>query len=473
MNIIGRKREIDIINKCLESKRPEFLAVYGRRRTGKTYLVKEFFNQQFSFYTTGIPNVNTREQLKVFREALLRYGHADRKIPKDWFEAFSCLRDLLESQGVRRDPVTKKRVVFLDELPWMDTARSDFRSALDYFWNSWGSSQSDLLLIVCGSATSWIIDNIVSDHGGFYNRVTKQIHLQPFSLGECEALLRNNGFDLGRSQVAMCYMVFGGIPYYLNLMDSRLSLAQNIDELVFNPDGELHFEFDRLFRSLFSKADLHTRIIEALGKKKMGLTRKELVEDFGIQSANGLTVALSELEQCGFIRKYQNLPNASKNHLYQLIDPFTLFAITFLKNGTTSRWMEFIDTPGFYSWSGNAFEIVCLNHVRQIRQALGISGIASNAYSWKSRATKPGAQIDLVIDRADAVMNLCEMKYSGQPFEITSEYEANLRNKVRSFREETKTDKALHVTFISINGLKRNAHSDIVANQIDSEQLFD
>lgn len=472
MNIIGRKKEIGVITRCLESRKPEFLAIYGRRRTGKTYLVKEYFNHQFAFYTTGILDVKTRGQLKAFKEALVEYGHSDTRIPADWFEAFSRLKELLEKGNVKRDPLTKKKVVFLDELPWMDTARSDFKSALDYFWNSWGSSQSDLLLIVCGSATSWIINNIVSDHGGFYNRVTKQIHLQPFTLGECEELLRSNRIELSRHQTTMCYMVFGGIPYYLNLLDSRLSLAQNIDELIFNPDGELHYEFERLFKSLFAKAEIHTTIIEALGTIRKGMTRNEIIEETGLRSSNNLTVALMELEQSGFVRRYQDYASGQKRAIYQLIDPFTLFHMSFVKNGKIVQWTSILNTPQFFSWSGNAFEIVCLNHLDNIRKALGILGVSSAQYGWKSKKSNPGAQIDLVIDRADEVINICEMKYSEKECEISASYETNLLNKISSFRNETETKKAIHLTFVTINGLKKNIHSEMVVNSISAEDFF-
>ncbi len=466
MNIIGRKKELDILNRLLESKRPEFLAVYGRRRTGKTYLIKEYFNGQFSFYTTGIPNVKTKEQLQVFKDALIKHGHTDNTIPKNWYEAFSRLREIIESDSVRRDPVTRKKVVFLDELPWMDTARSDFKSALDYFWNSFGSSQKDLLLIVCGSATSWIINNIISDHGGFYNRITKQIHLHPFTLDECEELLKLNNIELSRRKVAMCYMIFGGIPYYLNLLDNRLSLDQNVNELIFNPDGELHYEYDRLFKSLFSKATLHMKIIEILSTKKIGLTRNDLIKSLDSKSGNGISTALLELEQCGFIRKYENFTTSKQNFIYQIIDPFTLFSIHYLRKTKVNSWINIINTPSYNSWSGNAFEILCLNHIAIIKEKLGISGVESNDYAWRSKDANPGAQIDLVIDRRDDVINLCEMKFSEDEFTIDKKYHKELLNKSAAFKDETLTKKAIHITMITVNGVKKNEYSDIIINQI-------
>ena len=252
MKIIGRNREKDVLSKCLSSKRPEFVVVYGRRRVGKTFLIKEYFNGQFSFYATGLSDEKTKGQLKAFHASLQVYGCTEKKVPTDWFEAFARLRALLETRDIYRDPVSNRRVVFLDELPWMDTARSDFRSGLEYFWNSWASSQEDLLLIVCGSATSWIIKHMLKERKGFHNRVTRRIRLLPFTLKECKELLENNDIVMTRAQMIECYMVFGGIPYYLNLIDSRLSLAQNIDELMFKPYGDLKDEYTELFYSLFN-----------------------------------------------------------------------------------------------------------------------------------------------------------------------------------------------------------------------------
>ena len=322
MKIIGRNREKDVLSKCLSSKRPEFVVVYGRRRVGKTFLIKEYFNGQFSFYATGLSDEKTKGQLKAFHASLQVYGCTEKKVPTDWFEAFARLRALLETRDIYRDPVSNRRVVFLDELPWMDTARSDFRSGLEYFWNSWASSQEDLLLIVCGSATSWIIKHMLKERKGFHNRVTRRIRLLPFTLKECKELLENNDIVMTRAQMIECYMVFGGIPYYLNLIDSRLSLAQNIDELMFKPYGDLKDEYTELFYSLFKKPEKHMAIIKTLAESKSGKTRQELTEVGAIGGGSVLTENLQELEQCGFIRRYTNYIKPSNGAYFQLVDPF-------------------------------------------------------------------------------------------------------------------------------------------------------
>ena len=472
MNILGRRKEQDLLQACLESKRPEFLAVYGRRRTGKTYLVKEYFRNQFSFYATGVANVSTKEQLEVFGDTLKRFGCREKARPKNWIEAFSRMRDILESDNVKRDAYTGKRVVFLDELPWMDTARSDLKTGLDYFWNSWGSTQPDLLLIVCGSASSWIIENVLNDNGGLYNRVTRQIQLKPFTLHECEELCALNGINISRKLLLESYMVFGGIPYYFNMLDKRLSIPQNIDNLLINENGELHYEYERLFKSLFKKSEIHRTVIDILSNRRYGYTRTEIIEALGINSGNALTSALSELEQCGFIRKYKISAVSKQGFVYQITDPFILFYHNYVRNMKKESWVKYINTPGYYAWCGNSFETVCLNHIAQIKNALGISGVETNEYTWKSRKTTPGIQIDLIIDRADGVINLCEMKYSSDEYVIDSAYEKELFRKMEVYRQETSTDKSIHITLVTVNGLKKNEYSGVVLNTITATELF-
>ena len=437
MKIIGRKREKDSLMQCLMSKRPEFVAVYGRRRVGKTYLVREYFNKQFSFYATGLTDEKMRGQLRGFQASLNEYGDEDKSIPRDWFDAFTRLRKLLEGDKVYREPVNNKRVIFLDELPWMDTAKSDFKSALDYFWNSWASAQEDLVLIACGSATSWIITNLFTDKKGFHNRVTRRIHLAPFSLAECEKLFEFNDIVMPRNQMIESYMVFGGIPHYLNLLDQRLSLAQNINELCFKEYGYLHNEYYNLFHSLYDKPEKHMAILEALARNKDGMTRSELSKEKEIGGGSILTKDLRELEECGFIRKFINFSKGENESFYQLIDPFTLFSIRFIQNKKFDSWNEYINSPGYNSWRGNSFEIVCLNHIDQIKTSLGISGIETNEFAWRSTKAEKGAQIDLIISRKDGVINLCEMKYTNEEYSLDADEYEKIQNRMVQFQKET------------------------------------
>lgn len=469
--IIGRKEEQQILHSAVQSENSEFVAVYGRRRVGKTYLIRETFGYKFTFQHTGLAKGNTKEQLFSFAISLRDAGYDDCPIPKSWLEAFSLLSAYLKNS------TDEKKIVFLDELPWMDTPRSNFISAFEHFWNGWASARKDIVLIICGSATSWIINKVINDHGGLHNRVTKQIALQPFTLKECEMFAQSKGLEMSRYQLAECYMVFGGIPYYWSLLEKGLSLAQNIDKIIFVKNGKLSNEFNQLYASLFKSPEQYIDIVTALGKKKAGMTREEIIAATDKYSNGALSKVLDELEYCGFIRKYNGFDKKSKQAIYQLIDNYTLFYFKFIQqneNNDEHFWSASIDSAMHRAWSGLAFERLCMAHTQQIKAALGIAGVLSNVYSWRKEADEmsDGAQIDLLIDRKDQVINLCEMKYSLSEYVIDAEYEQKLRNKKSVFINATNTRKAVHLTMVTTFGIKANAHSGIVQNEITLEDLF-
>lgn len=469
--IIGRKEEQQILRSAVQSENSEFVAVYGRRRVGKTYLIRETFGYKFTFQHTGLAKGNTKEQLFSFAISLRDAGYDDCPIPKSWLEAFSLLSTYLKNS------TDEKKIVFLDELPWMDTARSNFISAFEHFWNGWASARKDIVLIICGSATSWIINKVINDHGGLHNRVTKQIALQPFTLKECEMFAESKGLEMSRYQLAECYMVLGGIPYYWSLLEKGLSLAQNIDKIIFAKNGKLSNEFNQLYASLFKSPEQYIDVVTALGKKKAGMTREEIIAATDMYSSGTLSKVLDELEYCGFIRKYNGFDKKSKQAIYQLIDNYTLFYFKFIQqneNNDEHFWSASIDSAMHRAWSGLAFERLCMAHTQQIKAALGIAGVLSNVYSWRKEADEmsDGAQIDLLIDRKDQVINLCEMKYSLSEYAIDAEYEQKLRNKKSAFIDATNTRKAVHLTMVTTFGIKANAHSGIVQNEITLEDLF-
>ena len=469
--IIGRKEEQQILHSAAQSENSEFVAVYGRRRVGKTYLIRETFGYKFTFQHTGLAKGNTKEQLFSFAISLRDAGYDDCPIPKSWLEAFSLLSTYLKNS------TDEKKIVFLDELPWMDTPRSNFISAFEHFWNGWASARKDIVLIICGSATSWIINKVINDHGGLHNRVTKQIALQPFTLKECEMFAQSKGLEMSRYQLAECYMVFGGIPYYWSLLEKGLSLAQNIDKIIFAKNGKLSNEFNQLYASLFKSPEQYIDIVTALGKKKVGMTREEIIAATDKYSNGALSKVLDELEYCGFIRKYNGFDKKSKQAIYQLIDNYTLFYFKFIqqnKNNDEHFWSASIDSAMHRAWSGLAFERLCMAHTQQIKAALGIAGVLSNVYSWRKETdeTSDGAQIDLLIDRKDQVINLCEMKYSLSEYAVDAEYEQKLRNKKSAFINATNTRKAVHLTMVTTFGIKANAHSGIVQNEITLDDLF-
>jgi AAA+ ATPase superfamily predicted ATPase len=470
--LIGRKLEIEEFKDAYDSRRAEFVALYGRRRVGKTFLVKSLYESEFSFYCTGVASGVLKEQLAGFYEALREYG-GPKSLPGtaslDWFEAFRTLRRLLESSK------RKRKIVFLDELPWMDTPKSNFVKALEHFWNSWASARNEIMLIVCGSAASWVINKLIRDRGGLHNRVTRRISLLPFSLAECEEYYRANKFAVSRSQILENYMIFGGVPFYLNLLRKRDSLPANIDRLCFTEGGVLREEFDLLYSSLFKNSERHMLIVRALAQKSKGLTREEIVKTTGVPNGGTLTKDLSELELSGFVRAYKPFGKKVRGSLYQLVDPYTLFYLKFIEKGPAddeAHWAKFRESSAFRSWSGYAFEQVCLAHTKQIKRALGISGIITNTSSWNSETSDPGAQIDLVIDRGDGTISLCEMKYSETEYVIDKHTDANLRHKRQTFIAETKTRKAVHLVLVTSVGLKRNAYSDTVQYAVAAGDLF-
>jgi AAA+ ATPase superfamily predicted ATPase len=458
MPLVGREKEKERLARLLASDKSEFLALYGRRRVGKTYLIKEFFNNKFTFYVTGVvgePNAGFREQLDSFAAALFAHGYIGKPLLKSWADAFHCLEELIESREG-----SAKKILFIDEMPWLDTRRSRFVPALDHFWNSFASSRKDIVLVACGSATSWIMDKLLKNKGGLHNRVTMRIRLEPFTLKECEEYYSGNGLVMNRYQMVESYMILGGVPYYLSLMDSRLSLAENIDSLFFAKSAPLRDEYEVLYHSLFKEAGTHVKIVEALGTKAKGLTRKEIEKHTGLPDGGSLTRALSELDLSGFIRRYGSFPRRERGAVYQLTDSYTLYYFNFIrKNNDPHFWQKYCITPGHAAWTGYAFELVCLAHVEQIKSRLGATLAIANVWSWRSERHKPGAQIDLVIDRSDGVINLCEMKYLNSEFSIDSAYAKALRNKRSVFLAETKTKKTLHTALVTTYGLMRNEHA--------------
>ncbi len=469
--LIGRKEEIKKMHRYLTSRKSEFVAVYGRRRVGKTFLVRKAYQNKFAFQLTGLANVSMKYQLSQFHAALSKHALAVNWTPEpatDWFIAFRQLSDYLERLPHQKN----KKVIFLDELPWLDTHNSKFISGLEHFWNSWASARDDIVLIVCGSAASWMLKNLIKNRGGLHNRLTDRIKLEPFELAETEAFLQSKNAVYNRYQTLLLYMVFGGIPFYLDFISSEKSAMQNINDLCFHADAPFRLEYESLYASLFKKHERHVSIIEALASKGKGLTRNEIIKQTKLSDGGGLTRILRELEESNFIRKYKTFGKKQKEGLYQLVDLYSLFYLRFIKQADPDDehfWLNMIETPTFFAWSGYAFEMICLHHITQIKKALGISGIQTAVSTWRSKT----AQIDLVIDRKDQVINLCEMKFSINPFTIDKKYAANLRNKMGSFREETQTDKALFLTFISTYGLQENQYSGMVRNSLEMDILFE
>ena len=436
-----------------------FVAVYGRRRVGKTYLIRETFNNRFTFYHTGLAKSTMSKQLAAWRLSLREYGLKKATLPRTWLDAFDDLKEII------RQSDEKKKIIFIDELPWMDTQRSGFIPALENFWNGWASARKDVVLVVCGSATSWIINKILKNKGGLHNRVNTKIHLQPFTLHECERYAAHRKLVMNRRQIMECYMIMGGIPFYWSKLERGISMAQNIDNLFFNPDGELHDEFDELYASLFKNPDPYITVVQTLGKKRTGMTRDEITVAGGLQDNGRLSEILQDLEARGFIRRYSNFGLKSKQAVFQLIDSYTLFYYRFIqenRGGDENFWSRQTGSPLYYNWCGRAFELLCVLHLPQVKEALGILGTVSRVCSWYQTSTpeRKGVQIDLIVDRDDGVIDLCEMKYTKEPYEMTSEEEQKIQYRRSSLITATGTEKAVHLVLISANGVKKNAYTD-------------
>ena len=470
--LIGRNSEKQELLDLLESDQSEFVAVYGRRRVGKTYLIRETFNNRFAFQHTGILDASLQEQLEEFRQSLKAAGYRKCPEPANWHEAFHLLANLLEKSK------EEKKVVFIDELPWMDTPNSNFIRALDHFWNGWASARKDIVVIVCGSATSWIINKIIMNYGGLHNRLTHQIFLRPFTLAECEQYSQARRLGFTRKQLLEAYMALGGIPYYWNFLKKGQSLAQNFDRMFFSEHGEMTMEFDALYASLFRHPEPHVAIIRALSTKKSGLMRNEILDLTRLNDNTTFLKTLKELEQCGFVRKFTCLGKISKDALYQLMDNFTLFHFKFMQenqNANPHFWTSSLGTPIHSTWAGLAFERVCLQHLPQIKAALGFSAVISSAHSWTFKPKgkdENGVQIDLLIDRNDGIINLCEMKYASDLYSIDKEEDAKLRRRQAVFIRESKTKKAVQLTMITTYGLAKGGYSDDIHSQVTMDDLF-
>jgi len=471
--IIGRKAEIKILEEAYEKERSEFIALYGRRRIGKTFLVTQVFRDRFTFRMTGIANVSTKQQLRNFTTTFqtIVLDHNSDGTPEDWFEAFQWLIGWLEHLPHGR------KVLFFDELPWLDTKGSDFLSALEHFWNSWASLRNDILLITCGSAASWMIHNLIRNRGGLHNRVTERIALNAFTLHETELFLKSRGAQYDRYQIVELYMTIGGIPFYLDAIQPNRSIAQNIDRLCFSKSGLLHGEYNALFTSLFKKSERHLKIIDVLAKKQSGLTRKELIKASHLPDGGALSNTLKELEYSGFIQHYIPFGKKSRGRIYRVSDPYSLFYQTFIKDSKAQgegAWLSRIESPKWRSWSGIAFEYICLKHINQIKGSLGIRRVYTEISPWRSNKKEDGAQIDLLIDRNDRVINICEMKFSTSRYTITKAYAEKLRKKRLVFQEETETRKTLFLTLITTYGIKENEYArQLVNDEVTMDALFE
>ena len=471
--IIGRTVEFKELQWALDSQRSEFVVIYGRRRVGKTFLIRKFFNDTYSFRYVGSHNQSKQIQLNNFRDALIKYSGKD-SIPalKNWHEAFYQLEKYLE------ECTDKRKVVFFDEMPWIDTHGSDFVAELEYFWSNWVQNRDDIMFIACGSATSWMKEKLEDNRGGLHNRITHKIYLRPFYLSECKEYLEEHGFGWDEYDIIQCYMIFGGVPYYLSLLRPYLSLNENVDSLIFCRGGDLSDEFKELYNALFNNAERYINVVKLLSTKREGFTRGE-IEKSTKYSGGNLTKILDNLERCDFIISYSQFGNKKKQALYRLSDFYTLFYLKYVETNRSkdeNYWQHHFTDRSVESWQGFTFEEICLQHLPQIKKGLGITGIGTEASAWRfipaKDEEKRGFQIDLIIQREDNIIHLIECKFAGSQYVITKDYKEKLRERVSSFKEITATRKNAVITFITPFGVAQGVNSSIVHSQLTARHLF-
>lgn len=487
--IIGRKSERDILDTLYNSNKAEFLSIYGRRRIGKTFLVKEYFTRKSCvyFHITGQKKAPIKEQLYEFtRKIEQTFYHKGTKLkePISWMKAFEMLSIAIEEYAKR-----KKVVLFFDELPWLATKKSRLIQALDYYWNTKWTYNNKLKLIICGSAASWLIKNVVNDKGGLHNRVTEIIRLASYTLSETKEFFEYKGISLNYKQITDIYMVTGGVPYYLERIKKGLSAAQNIDALCFHANGLLFNEFDILFSSLFEHSDAYHEIVRLIAKNRYGIDKGTLAKKTKLSSSGGsFKQKIKELEEAGFIMRIMPYGHKEKGEYYRISDEYTYFYLSWIEpvkdtfrkfDSAYGYWLEQIKLPAWQSWIGYTFETVCYKHITAIREALGITvGAKIGAWRYMQRAAerekekKLGAQIDLLFDRDDGITTVCEIKYSEKPFIIDKDYYNKLINKISVYKRENRTNKQIFITMVAAHGLKQNEYSGLIVKVVSLDDLF-
>ncbi|RZI45312.1 AAA family ATPase [Candidatus Finniella inopinata] len=482
MKIIGRDAELKILKQILTSNIPEFLAIYGRRRVGKTFLIRSFFEVEKAifFNATGSKDGTLSEQIRHFTQEIGRvfYHNVELKEEKNWDLTFEKL-----TAAFNTVPKNKKIVLFLDEFPWMATQNSRLLQTLEYYWNQHWSRDKRIKLIICGSSASWIIEKIVNNKGGLHNRLTRSIYLEPFNLRDSKRFLNFIGVKFNNDQILQIYMVTGGIPYYLSKIEKGLSATQNIENLAFQPKSFLAQEFDNLFSSLYEDYESYVDIIRLIATRRYGIGQEEILQKLGknMQGKLGLK-RLKDLQDSNFIISFMPQFHKRRGIYYKLIDEYTLFYLDWIEPINTTLltkghmkgyWEKQYNSAAWNSWSGYAFESVCYKHLPQISQALNMSPTSvpnTWRYTPKKGSAEQGAQIDLLFDRDDDCITMCEIKYTEKPYAIDKHEAASLNQKIAIFKEKTRTKKQIFLAIISANGIKKSIYSE---EMIDGVAVLD
>ena len=470
--IIGREQEIKKLSAAVDRVRPEFIALYGRRRVGKTFLINQMFRNQFAFKMTGVIEGTLKDQFTAFVDAMNDYGFDVPEQPKDWMQAFIMLKNALKKKVNNGEQC----IVFIDELPAMDAEGSNVAGAVGYFWNSWASQYDNFVFIICGSATSWMITNVIDSKGGLHDRITVEMPIHPFTLKETEQYLEYQHFLWNRQMVLQAYMIFGGIPYYLSLLDKEESLVQNVDRLFFSQDIQMRREFRRLFNTLYKNPEKYIDIIKALNKSRKGLTREEIASELKCSNNGHLGKQLEDLVCCDLIRKniVREKKIKRKDAIYQLCDFFSLFYLTFIERAEVEQqyWSHHINTPEVNSWMGLTYERICMAHIQQIKHSLHLDTISTLSYSWRSKSSTPAEPIDIIIERADKIINICEVKYCQGEYNLDKDEYERINKRKNAFIQETGLRHVPWLTMITTEGVARGKYSEMIQTQVTLDDLF-
>lgn len=477
MKLVGREREQDILQQAIAKESSQLIAVYGRRRVGKTYLIENTLSREIVFDATGIKQASKRIQISNFQAQIVRRSKNFSKspTPQNWFEVFQLLQKYIESKG------KKKKVIYIDEFPWFCGQRSEFLPVFEHFWNNFCAKRNDLVVVVCGSAASFMVNKVINNKDGLHGRFSTIIRLMPFNLYETKAYLRYKKINWDHYDIVQCYMILGGIPHYLNQLDNRYTLPQNIDRLCFEKGGQLTNEYDQVLISLFTNSALHKSIIIELAKKRKGLSRKVLNSNLNKGNNKAFTKAIEELEESGFILESPSFEQKRTKTLFRLNDEFCFFYLKYIdqnKGQGKGTWLHLYSSRSFDSWSGFAFEMLCMKHTPQIKKALGISKVRTTTHSWTSmeaqkNTQKSGAQIDMLLRRQDRRIDIIEMKFYNKPYTITKSYRERMINKRDIFEEEVNPDEALALIMLTPKGISKNVHSNILTDQLTMDILFE
>jgi AAA+ ATPase superfamily predicted ATPase len=460
MKIIGRKDEVKLLRTIEESKFSEFVAIYGRRRIGKTYLVDNLYEDKLISFT-GSYGMNDSYHLAEFSKILKYKGDIN-----DWSDAFNMIEFLVSNSD------KKKKIIFFDEIAWIDEKEHNFLVNLERFWNTFASKRDDIILIVCASATSWMFEHILNNYGGLYNRVTRRIHLKPFDLVEAKQYCDFIGLNLSNQDIIDAYMIFGGIPYYFYNLQKGYSINQNINALFFKSNSSLKNEYEILFSSLFRLPGNYIKIMDLLSQKNRGLTREELAKQLNVSNGGELTKRLEELDACSFISKYPFYGKKIKGSLYKATDNFVVFYNKMIKSNvqySEDFWIKEFRSPMVNTFRGYAFERVCLLHTNKIKELLKISAMNTREYYFRNE----GCQIDLIIDRPDKCINICEIKYSDGDYELSKDEFQKIENRVDNFKKENVSKRSYLRTLITNMGFKNSDLNNRIDNKIVLEDIFE